>query len=734
MLLVAALSTAAAVPGAQSLDFDRSVEKLFAPDDPLLRPYEKLKRTFGGNEIVLAVYEAPDLLDPDGRGIERLAGIAERLKAVPGVKDVISLDQPLGKLVVNDLASVVAGPIRRMLEGYTHGPDGRIASVVCILWPEAETDVARQATIDDLRAVAAELPSGMIAGEPVMVADGFAYVEDDGWRLTIWTSVLLSVVILAAFRSLRWVIIAIAVVQVSLLWTKALLAVSGLELSMVSSMLSAIVTVVGIAVVIHVIVRFRDARAEGLPTRGALEHTIALLMRPVFWSVATTAAGFAALLAASVSPVRDFGLMMALGAAMVLVAVVLVVPGLALMGRSGADPRRAWGEGLLDRLLDRAARAAQQRPAVVAAAGAVVAGAAIVGTAWLRVETDFTRNFRADSPIVRSYEFVEDRLGGAGMWDVIVPAPKVLHWGYFKRVFYLEERLRHEVVLPGPEGESEPGLTKTLSLADAAVAASPVDLDNVPLGALRDVAVRRGMRELGSRMPVLLEALYGEDPQSPGRYYLRIMLRSRERQSSERKEAIIQQVRRISGEVFPETNETEGAEVTGIFVLLVSLIDSVLRDQWLTFGVATGVIALMMAVAFRSPLLALIALAPNTVPILAVMGLLGWAGLRINLGAAMIAAVSIGLAIDSSIHYLTGFVRERAAGRSVDEAVRRVQQTVGRAMVFSTLALIAGFAVLCTSPFIPTVYFGALVSLAMLGGLAGNLVVLPVLLKLLVRF
>ena len=100
----------------------------------------------------------------------------------------------------------------------------------------------------------------------------------------------------------------------------------------------------------------------------------------------------------------------------------------------------------------------------------------------------------------------------------------------------------------------------------------------------------------------------------------------------------------------------------------------------------------------------------------------------------MIAAVSMGLSVDSSIHYITSYRRARREGKSVHDAVRAVQQTVGRAMVFSTLALIVGFSVLCTSQFVPTIYFGLLVGLSMLGGLAGNLVVLPLLLTLLARY
>ena len=160
----------------------------------------------------------------------------------------------------------------------------------------------------------------------------------------------------------------------------------------------------------------------------------------------------------------------------------------------------------------------------------------------------------------------------------------------------------------------------------------------------------------------------------------------------------------------------------------VTLVDSLVRDQWAMFGLSCLGIAVMMLVAFRSPTLAVLLLVPNVLPVLLVTGLMGWLGVRINMGAAMIAAVSMGLSVDSSIHYITAFRRAVRDGCTVAEALDRVQATVGAAMFLSTIAILVGFAVLCLSDFIPTIYFGALAALTMLGGLAGNLVMLPLLL------
>jgi predicted RND superfamily exporter protein len=340
----------------------------------------------------------------------------------------------------------------------------------------------------------------------------------------------------------------------------------------------------------------------------------------------------------------------------------------------------------------------------------------------IEVETDFTKNFRADSPIVRSYDFIESRLGGAGVWDVVVPAPPRLDKAYLQRIGRMEVRLR--ALGTAPSGESTPGrgVTGVLSLADVLDASLPVGVDGLP-GLFGQSIISKTIDAIEQRLPGLAGTLFHADPDDPERRYFRIMLRAPERQSAAEKEALIGQVEQVCKAEF------EQAEVTGYFVLLARLIKSILRDQWVTFGVATAGIFVAMVIAFRSIRLALIAMAPNLAPVLGAMGLWGWLGLKLNMGGAMIAAVSMGLAIDSSMHYIMAFRRARDRGADLRAALDEAHQDVGRAMVFSTLALVVGFLSLCQSQFVPTIYFGILVSLTLVGGLADNLIVLPLLLR-----
>jgi len=185
---------------------------------------------------------------------------------------------------------------------------------------------------------------------------------------------------------------------------------------------------------------------------------------------------------------------------------------------------------------------------------------------------------------------------------------------------------------------------------------------------------------------------------------------------------------------FGRHNAGRGPLITGEYVIFGHLVSSLMEDQAATFATAAAGILVMMMLAFRSMWLGLVALVPNALPIIIVLGTMGWIGLPVNIATAMIASVSMGMAVDSSIHYIYGFRRHMQAGVMAAEAIRLTHASVGRAVVFANLAILVGFSVLCLSNFVPTIHFGILVGVAMFGGLMGNLFVLPLLLKLLVYF
>ena len=223
-----------------------------------------------------------------------------------------------------------------------------------------------------------------------------------------------------------------------------------------------------------------------------------------------------------------------------------------------------------------------------------------------------------------------------------------------------------------------------------------------------------------------LQREYVSSLYNPEERRMRLVLRAEEQQSADTKDALIAEVAHRARETFPDARVEPVA--TGIYVLLAFLIDSLLGDQLVSFCLAAAGILTMMTLAFRDWRIGLISMLPNVFPIVLVIGTMGWIDLPVNIATAMIASVSMGLTIDNSIHFLTSFQQACRDGMGVRQALSEANRTVGRALVFANLALICGFSVLTISHFIPMVYFGVLVSVAMLGGLIGNLVLLPLLL------
>ncbi len=696
------LAGAAALLGTR-LQLDRSIEHMFADDDPILQPYRALQENFGQNEIAMLVYSAPDL--PTEQGLSRIASLTDQARKIPGVVAAVSIHDPPGAANFEDTGR--GAKLREVFVGYTHNQAIDAAGIVCLLARPQEGDPPRSATLHKLRALVVDLPDGALVGEPVLIEEAFDLLEADGKRLNTWCTLLLMLTIFACFRSWRWLLLPLVVVQLTLALTRGTLVALDLQLSMVSSMLSAIVTVVGVATVVHVIVRYRKAQSQGLTPVVALHQALQLLAAPIFFACLTDAAGFAALMTSQVGPVHDFGLMMAIGSLLVLVSVILAVPGIVLLGTTNQPTHLASGEQMIGKFLDHLLHLSQRHAKLIAAFSLIACGFAILGSTYLERETDFTRNFRQESRLVQEYDYVEQHFGGAGVWDILLPPTRRPSKAYLARVIDLEHKLREEI----------PQLNKAISIADI-LEGSIGKLKRLKFGA--NIAIRTAFSVMRANIPEFVDAIYQERAQH---VQLRVLLRSPERLEAVEKNQLISQVRETAQTVFP------GAEVTGYYVLLNQLIESLLRDQWTTFSVAAVAIFVMMTVAFRSIPLALATLLPNVLPVLLLFGAMGWLGIKVNMGAAMIAAVSLGLSVDGSIHYVMSYQRLRREEVSITDALAAVQATVGRAAIFATLALVVGFATLCYSDFIPTIYFGALVSLSMIGGLIGNLLVLPLLIR-----
>ncbi len=765
-------------PASERLNLDRSLQTMFAVDDPVRQDFELLESRFGISNLVVLAYRDPDFWNDDGSGLKRLQAVSQRVAAIDGVESVMELSQVdamLSKLEnpfsffpsltvskgpvhpLLDSSNTLAMEFKRLFDGQTHAHGSDLVALACLLGRDSipsKRSVQSAETLRQLRRLANSIPAGgYLVGQPVMVEEGFEAIEEDGRRLGLFSTLSLSILLIVGFRSLRWAIIAIAIVQWSLVVTRGMLVWLAWDLTMVSSMLSSIVTVIGVATSLHWMLGYQSAyerhRATGMAASQIPERALAESMRqlwwPILWACVTDAIGFGALMMTRVGPVQDYGCMMALGSLVVLVGIFALVPALALMdlpldrwlrwlGLSkelGRVPGDRWLQGVLEHVLRGSVRG--RRWVLAVTGGLLIWG--IIGSLRLRVETDFIRNFQSNSPIVTSYQAVERELGGAGVWDILLAAPTPVTTDYMNVVLELEDRLRNITV-----GENASDrLTYVLSIADMDRAVSRASI-------LGKLPIENRLQGISQAMGSFTKTMVHD---APDQRWFRILLRSREQSESDQKSKLIAAVRREVQatiddpnwqRIFPTIELPGGssptrsqATVTGYYILLSQLVASVVLDQWFAFLIATIGIGIAIAFALRSPSLALVAILPNAVPSLIVMGWMGWMEYSVNLGAAMIAAVSMGLCVDSSLHYLHRYQRELREGRSEWQALRESQRDIGMSVALSTLGLVIGFGSLATSDFLPTVAFGTMAAFTMIGGLIGNLVLLPALIGSLSR-
>lgn len=722
---------AAAFPVSRTLQFDRSLERLFHESDPRLKNYLESKEVFGAQETCFVAYSDPQLISPEG--LDRLEKFSAKLAAVPGVDSTMNLAgmrRPANPLSSKSLkscledGSVNGQELRDELVGSDLfrnrliSPDGKTTAIVVTLkLLEDVPDQPRSETIKQLREVAEQNSfETVVAGGSVLVDDVFSHLENDGQKLGIYSTLVMTLVIAIMFRNVRWMLMPLIVVHLALVWTKASMVLGGLKLSMVSSPLVALVTVIGVGTVVHFAIRYREYRSQ-LEPMNALRGTLSHVGPATFWTILTTVGGFASLMVSRIVPVQSFGLMMSLGTFLVLVAILGLIAGATLIGRASSDPMHAPGEGMVARILNWVNSAVDRHPWLFALSGLIALAFLSVGTTRLESATDFTDNFHEDSPIVQSYKFISEKLETTGGYDLMIDAPDVndpKFNDFIQTVAKIQTKLSK---VPGVIGSmSIPDLLLFLKGKPGQLPESP--MERMTAGMFSNMPPKNQLLLLAKVEPGLAATFWNRE-----RNIMRISVLTTDLAGNQAKLDRLDAIEAIGREHSP-TARTAGAEI-----LIMFLVSSMLSDQWTTFTVAVVAIFVMLSASFRSVGLGLLALIPNVSPILIVIGTMGWLGLKLNMATAMLASVSMGLAVDFSIHYLYRFRHELRLGNDFDSAIRRAHGTVGLAIILANLALIAGFMVLTLSDFVPTVQFGFLVTIVMLGGLAANLLILPMLLR-----
>jgi predicted RND superfamily exporter protein len=761
----AVLSLLVLIVAGKRVSYEQSISSFFAEDDPYMRVYQEAARTFGDDNFVFLVYDDPDLLTPGGleRVSELAAGVAPQ--HVSGVQRVESLDSmPLVWAIDDALVALdrlprlarglaltaakramknvdlksnaltVAGAVRAsaaqpaalaaLKKRLTSHPlflgtliDARGVSTAVVVRLRKtnehnviETVAALRATADAF-AARHGFPPPAVVGPPVLLADGFAAIEVDGRRLAVVGMILIGVVTLSAVRSLWWALVPMVAGWATWLATETLLASYGIKLALSGGPLVAQIIVLTMPAASHLAIHFRDDRRREADPRQAARLTLRAVAIPILWTAITGAIGYGALVTSDVMPVRQFGAILGTCTLAAAVLVMLLAPIAMLPPLRLEMPVRYGSQSRVAELMNRLVLQVYRRPFRIVAGVCVCVLPLAVGLFRLSYETNYINLFRSESRIVHDYHAVESKLGGIGLVELVVPAgqslsPPVVH--DLKRV---EEKIRG-IQVGDPQAIAGVLSLGTLLDPDNTLARLPTERQSALLADKLDLIA-------ASPQSGMLRSFW-----NPQTGQARVLIRLKERQPAPDKTRIFRDTTRAAAARFGAS-----CYLTGLSFLMTRTTVAIIATQWGTFLWSAIGILLMLTIAFRSAILAVLAIVPTLLSVVFVLGLMGWLRIQLDMATALVASVALGLSVDDTFHCLLQFQRGRASmgfRRRLFESYR----LSGPGVLLSSLAVAIGFAALRASEFEPFINFGTMVGIATAGSTLGNLVLLPACLTL----
>lgn len=602
----------------------------------------------------------------------------------------------------------------------------------------AQRQAEQRELVADVRAILSRYEDNatiFLGGVPMIAADMIRFVEQDLKLFGGLVLVVLVVLLAIAFRQWQWVLIPVTVCGAILAVVVGLIAWRGWPVTVVSSNFTSLTLILSLSLMVHLVVRYRELQRTQ-PEAGKvawLQGTLRNKLAPSLFTTLTTMISFASLLIADIRPVIDFGLMMVAAIACAFSFGFLLFPLLAQALPAPASPQEEHDrtEGLVVGL----AKLVLRRRTAVLVGYAVLAGIMGVGITRLGVENRFIDYFQEDTEIYQGLVLIDKKLGGTTPLDIIIDAPP----SFYEEQALFAEEFGDDFGSGGISGSSYWFNRFALERVDAIHRY----LDALPeTGKVLSMASTMGLLEqLNNNEPLdnfSLAILYNRvspdikktlfDPYlGPDGNEVRFSLRVIDSDKNLNRNDLLKKIHQDLLTQFEL--QPEQLRLAGALVLYNNVLQSLFSSQIMTLGLVFAAITFMLAALFRSLRYALIGIIPTLLTAGTILGLMGWLGIPLDIMTITIAAITIGIGVDDTIHYLHRYREEQARVDEFGVAILRSHASVGRSIFLTSVIVTAGFSVLSFSSFTPIILFGLLTGLAMLLAFVANLTLLPALLR-----
>ncbi|MDF1881975.1 MMPL family transporter [Sulfurimonas sp. MAG313] len=581
----------------------------------------------------------------------------------------------------------------------------------------------------------------MFLGGINMISDDLiSFVKQDLKTYGLIVLFLLIIIFSLIFREFIWVILSLITLFASLIASIGFLGLFNFEVTVISSNYISLQLILTTSIIMHLIVRYEEL-AKRFPSQSQKRlvlHTVLTMSKPTFYAVITTIAGFISLMLSGILPVINLGWMMSAGLIISFIIsytlfpsfLILLKPILCNNPKSSSCPFT----GMM-------VNTAKNKSKLIFLSTFIILVFSLFGTQYLRVENSFISYFKSSTEIYKGMAIIDKKLGGTTPLDITIDFPQEEHipksappvnqnededdfFDEFEEEFeeakgqdyywFTSDKMEcirdvHSYLKNTPE------IGKTLSFGTMLELGKTLnngkDLDSFALALL--------YKELPDEFSNLIVKPYLSLENNQARFYVRII----DSDPNLHRDALL---KKIKNDLHTQLDiPKENIHLSGAMVLYNNMLQSLFSSQILSLGSMISLLFIMFWFIFSSVKTAFIAMIANLVPISVVFGLMGWLNIPLDMMTITIASISIGIAVDNTIHYLHRFKKEFHLSKNYLLSLERSHASIGFAMSYTSASIIIGFLVLTMSPFVPTIYFGLLTVVAMLVALLADLLLLP---------
>ena len=535
------------------------------------------------------------------------------------------------------------------------------------------------------------------------------YLNTDTIVFIPLTYLLITLITWLIFRDKKLTLAAVINITICVGATRGLMGLLDITVNNITTIIIPLVMALALCDTVHIFSHLDNRTTEHYSKPDvALTHTLNRVALPCFLTTITTAVGFISLLVSEIGAIQEFAIIASSGMVFEFIFSFFFLPPLLLFLKKEQLFNKQQEETRRSILLQNFGSTLLKRYPVILIFGAAIMILSAYFTSQIRVETDIMNFFKKTSPVRSSINFVETHLTGTATLDVSFKASTLDIFKEPENLKIIESVQNHVRSLPGVE--------KTISLVDFIK-----DMNQSFHSEAAEFYRIPDSRELISQYLLLYDSDDIEDFINPDFDNARLAIRTSLHNSNDQKH-LITQIRTFIENL---SKEELSVTVTGRSVQDVLVIDSLVKGQIYSLSLAAVVISVTLLIVFRSLVLAALSLIPNLFPILLNFGVMGAAGIPLDTGTSLIAAVALGIAVDDTIHFLSEYQQRRAQGLLVSEAIMHVIDSKGRAILSSSLILCIGFGVMVLSRFVPVIHFGLLCAIIMITAVIGDLVLLP---------